>query len=1292
MTGDHFGGVSETALAAAFEAPAAWHALDPGPLDDAPALAARCRDTRIAAADATGPVDARPCLELADLLEIAAGPLDPQVLDYRAVAARLEGRPDDGPLDATTRAALAALHRPPPGYRGEYLEHDAGGLGGMGVAWDREVAVETPLDRIPEVLAKHRTLYGETFGEQLAAPNPDGGAWAPSVVDGLVVLVIDGQLRGDVDLGIRGLDAWRAAASGPRGFALRDDVPALAARCRGRFMRRQLGHAPPAADDAAPCIALADALEPGVGPTHPDVTAARRRALALADPAERAEVQAALDAAWSAPDHPETRRAQARLAALGPPWADSFRDVIIDLNEMYGLDLLDALHQDQAAGLTAEQTAAAIVRRSPAWTRRTDTWIEWIDDMSGLLTPPFSGDAGAWPQELVESLLTVVAIGHRARRPALVFPLMAALDRIADSPGGVDDVPALAARCVDAQLAAMAGRPAPDVTPCERLLMHHEAGLGPAHGWLTLERLRLATLAESRGERVAAARWWGEALDHWADPPTVDSWEEALHTAARVLRSRGHALAAMARPMDGLAALAEGRALAAAANYERVHDGLRFLAEEAELAALAGATDVAAARIRDVIAEMGQARARYAAGAEENDFDPSYTDRDAVALAEVRTLLGLARAFARLDDGPLVADFVAAINSPDRLVDSRVRGNALSGLELDLVVADPDTPGTGRALAATLLGNAEFGLLMDDLQDHPLAITLRAEVAAEQARTDPERAHRAAVGALAMQTVLDRRVRPWEAPAAAAEVARGREMPAVAIAWAKEAVDAVQRARAELGALGVDAERAFVQTHAALYGDLIGLLVEAGRLAEADEIERRLGRITLAGLTRTRRADEAREPVPRIGGEAAWQRALESAAATLRATARRPDAEATYTRALDRMDAALHGASEEAPPAADDVEARLADLGPTALLQVILTADETHLVLSTAAGRAVSTRPVGRARMNRMAHDFYRALREGAPLPEVRRHGAALHAELLAPVEATLDGQGITTLMVAPAGALRYVPFAALVDRAGEFAVTRRAIVRYPTLSTGVFDRPPLRPGCFGRVGPPQPGACIAAFGAREAGGGLSALPFVPAELDGIVRRDPSDLDGAIHGAMYLDRAFTAEALSAALDQRVPIIHIASHFVFHPDASRASFLALGGGARLELDRLDGPDFDFGHVELLALSACETAVGTFAAGQPPDSFSALALQKGARAVLASLWPVADDSTATLMRAFYRHLAAGHSKAAALRQAQLALIEGPAPTGATRKFGLPGVEVESGAHPYAWAPFVLMGDWR
>jgi CHAT domain-containing protein len=71
-----------------------------------------------------------------------------------------------------------------------------------------------------------------------------------------------------------------------------------------------------------------------------------------------------------------------------------------------------------------------------------------------------------------------------------------------------------------------------------------------------------------------------------------------------------------------------------------------------------------------------------------------------------------------------------------------------------------------------------------------------------------------------------------------------------------------------------------------------------------------------------------------------------------------------------------------------------------------------------------------------------------------------------------------------------------------------------------------------------------------------------------------------------------------------------------------------------------------------------------------------LYAGAPSLLLTLWNVSQRSSRTLLEAFYNRWldeAAPLPKWAALREAQLLALRG------------------ADAHPYHWAPYVLVGDW-
>jgi hypothetical protein len=147
--------------------------------------------------------------------------------------------------------------------------------------------------------------------------------------------------------------------------------------------------------------------------------------------------------------------------------------------------------------------------------------------------------------------------------------------------------------------------------------------------------------------------------------------------------------------------------------------------------------------------------------------------------------------------------------------------------------------------------------------------------------------------------------------------------------------------------------------------------------------------------------------------------------------------------------------------------------------------------------------------------------------------------------------------------------------------------------------------------------------------------------------------------AFGMTEARTVQGLSfAALPGvQAEVDGIAAHFYFQPT---------GDGTPLFLTDLKNlRATGFRGMDLLTLSACDTAtrtVGQVGDGREVEGFAALAQQKGAGAVLTTLWPVNDAFTSGLMRQFYSLGKAKSTpgnvtgKAEALREAQVALLSG------------------------------------
>ena len=557
--------------------------------------------------------------------------------------------------------------------------------------------------------------------------------------------------------------------------------------------------------------------------------------------------------------------------------------------------------------------------------------------------------------------------------------------------------------------------------------------------------------------------------------------------------------------------------------------------------------------------------------------------------------------------------------------------------------------------------------------------------------------------------------------------------PELAIYFGKQAVNTLQGLRSGLKDSEAKTRNAFTSKVENTYKDLADLLIDEGRLNEAQQVLAMLKEAEYHDfIRRDGTADSRTTRADLLTNEQQWQQRYQQIAGQAiklaeeqrvlkkkrdvppglnAADARRVDALEEELKAVDRAFAeaiaeiktsiaALRGNARDAQMRRSieiNPKGMVGALGPgVVLLHTVMLADHLRLLVTHAETRKAYKINVGEPELNRRINALLVALKD--PDIDPRPASAALYDALIRPIEADLAQAKARVLMVSLDGALRYVPLAALFD--GEhYLVEKLALSVYTDASRDKIKDTP------------RANWRIAAMGVSQPLRGFTALPGVPRELAAIVR-DAAHPAGALRGQSLLDGAFTAAAFSKLLAAEPAVVHVASHFKFSPGNETDSYLLLGNGAALTLEDFRNNRYSLERVDLLTLSACQTAVGDnnrAAKGSEVESFAVMAQNKGAKSVVASLWSVADDSTAQFMQHFYRLRGQGKvSKAEAMRQTQLAMISGQIkPGGATapraaRQIVAPiagGVAAPAYrlnphaqyAHPFYWAPFILMGNW-
>lgn len=267
-------------------------------------------------------------------------------------------------------------------------------------------------------------------------------------------------------------------------------------------------------------------------------------------------------------------------------------------------------------------------------------------------------------------------------------------------------------------------------------------------------------------------------------------------------------------------------------------------------------------------------------------------------------------------------------------------------------------------------------------------------------------------------------------------------------------------------------------------------------------------------------------------------------------------------------------------------------------------------------------------------------------------------------------------LILIPDDVLHRLPFAALNDRTSGEALASRfelSVVPSGTLWHRWRDRRPasLPPSviAFASPGPRIASAAPAAYrewhGVHESA--LGELPYAELEGQSILRSFGGTSE------LWLDTEASESRLKNTDLREFSVMHFAAHaIVDERDADRSAIL-LSPDDEQEDGLLRVPEIQALELDgqLVGLSACQTAGGTLLRGEGVLSLARGFFRAGARAVVASLWPLRDDEAAELFESFYARIADGRTVAAALKDAQNEMMQRGSPAS-------------------AWAGVVAIGD--
>jgi len=544
----------------------------------------------------------------------------------------------------------------------------------------------------------------------------------------------------------------------------------------------------------------------------------------------------------------------------------------------------------------------------------------------------------------------------------------------------------------------------------------------------------------------------------------------------------------------------------------------------------------------------------------------------------------------------------------------------------------------------------------------------------------------------------------------------------IAIFFGKQSVNTIQKIRFQNLSLDKSLTKSFLKSKISVYKNLANLLIDIGRIAEAQQVIHMLKqeeyyKFMNENIKRGSKIQSLKVPLTEsekklekvyidnilnnacsVGKQ--YQKSADMARALLKQLEVIRKDFITYLNKI-KIDISQNNPDRidfiDRYKRMDKLQGALEDLGHNAvIIDYLVTSNKLFIILTTPTISKGMESLISYKSLSHNIAQFRNKLLD--PTSNYLNEAKKLYQIIFSPVQKYLDQEEAKILMLSIDDILRYIPFATLHD-GDSFIIEKYALSIFtPAAGIDIKDLP-------------QKNWSVSALGVSRKIRSFCPLPAVNLELDSIVKETQHlDDDGILPGVVYLNEQFTISALNEAIIRRDPVLHIASHFKFQPGDVDDSFLLLGDGTELTLKMLEENNYNLSKVDLLTLSACETAMGgKNARGKEIESFGVMAQLKGAKSVMATLWQVSDISTGLFMKQFYNvhNTQKMLTKAEVLQQIQISFLNGLVKQQETNiqtrgssifhtKTNVPENKINNDinknySHPYYWAPFILIGNW-